>query len=63
MWGSEIQSVKDEFIRQAAEEKRLFDLAHPNYKYKPRPSKAIKKRNTAAKMAATKNDDDNGTAE
>lgn len=63
MWRSETRSVVDEFIRRAAEENRLFYLAHPDYKFKPRPSKDIKKRNTAAKMAATTNNADDSTTE
>lgn len=52
MWALESQHVVDEFRGRAAEEKRLFRLAHPNYIYQPRKSNQIKRRDTAAKKAA-----------
>lgn len=52
MWALESQHVVDEFRGRAAEEKRLFRLAHPNYVYQPRKSNQIKRRDTAAKKAA-----------
>lgn len=53
-WSEVPQIIKRDYEARAAEEKRQLYIAHPTYKYNPRPTAAIKKRPGGQKKTAVK---------